>query len=75
MPERKILISDIISAVEDPIPERKLNKTDTNVLWEALGNQIFGFLRSISVEDICEQRIETTETAVYDNSSSFSIAR
>ena len=71
----KILISDIISAVEDPIPERKLNKTDTNVLWEALGNQIFGFLRSISVEEICEQRIETTETAVYDNSSSFAIAR
>ena len=71
----KILISDIIGAVEIPNPERKLNKTDTTVLWESLGNQVFGFLRSISVEDICEQRIEKTETAVYDNSSSFAIAR
>tara|TARA_B100000676_G_scaffold313080_1_gene391174 strand:+ start:2439 stop:2870 length:432 start_codon:yes stop_codon:yes gene_type:complete len=71
----KILISDIIGAVEIPTPERKLNKTDTNVLWEALGNQVFGFLRSISVEDICEKRIEATETEVYDNFSSLAVAR
>ena len=61
----KILISDVIAAVEVPTTrERKSasksanDGSETVALWEALGNQVYGFLSSISVADVCERRIE-----------------
>jgi len=60
----KILISDVIAAVEVATNrERKFayksanDGSETVALWEALGNQVFGFLSSISVADVCERRI------------------
>ncbi len=73
----KILISDVIAAVEMPTArERKsasksaVDGSETQALWEALGNQVFGFLSSISVADVCERRIEAVGRSDRQDSSS-----
>ena len=62
-------ISDIILAVDEPIQATRCqpgspvgcrnNKTRclTHDLWEELGNQIYLFLSSVSLEDVCARRI------------------
>ena len=35
-------------------------RCSTHELWEALGNQIYGFLNSVTVADVCERRITGT---------------
>ncbi|MBK18136.1 MAG: Rrf2 family transcriptional regulator [Rhodospirillaceae bacterium] len=64
-PADKILISDIVAAVEEPTSRElksasrsAMDGSETLALWDALGNQVFGFLSSISVADVCERRIE-----------------
>jgi Rrf2 family iron-sulfur cluster assembly transcriptional regulator len=62
-------IADIILAVDEPIRATRCtpgapigcrgNKTrcQTHDLWEELGNQIHLFLSSVSLADVCEQRV------------------
>lgn len=63
-----IYISDIILAAEEGIKMTRCNsgpsgcmapKTRclTHDLWEGLGNQIYQYLRSVSLEDVCEKRL------------------
>lgn len=62
-------VSDIILAAEEPI---KMTRCDggaagcmspktrclTHDLWEGLGNQIYSYLRAISLEDVCQRRLQ-----------------
>ena len=62
-------ISDIILAVDEPIQATRCqpgspdgcrkNKTRclTHDLWEELGNQIYLFLSSVSLDDVCTRRV------------------
>lgn len=62
-------VSDVIMAVDEPISTTRchsgspagchLNKSRclTHDLWEELGNQIYLFLSSVSLADICERRV------------------
>ena len=80
-PAEKILISDVVAAVEEPtIRERRsatkseLDGSETLALWDALGNQVYGFLSSVSVADVCERRIESAETPRLQNFRSYAAA-
>ncbi len=67
-PAAETWVSDIILASEEPI---KITRCDngaagcmvpktrclTHDLWEGLGNQIYAYLRSVSLEDVCERRL------------------
>jgi Rrf2 family iron-sulfur cluster assembly transcriptional regulator len=71
LPAAETRICDIILAVDEPLlatrctpgsPEGCRASKDrclTHDLWEALGNQIYGFLSSVTVADVCAQRIDT----------------
>ncbi len=75
LPAEETRVSDVILAVDEPIratrctpgsPEgcRTNNeRCSTHDLWEALGNHIYMFLSAISVADICEKRIESSNSA------------
>ena len=64
---KEIKISDIVIAVEESIKMTRCNskkdggcmhgnaKCATHALWEGLGKQIFNYLQSISLEDMCKQ--------------------
>jgi Rrf2 family iron-sulfur cluster assembly transcriptional regulator len=68
----RIPIADIVLAVDQPVeiarcspgsPEGCRGDPDrcsTHELWEALGNQIYGFLSSVTVADVCARRISGT---------------
>ena len=68
----RINIADIVLAVEEPVRIARCSPgspegcgTDqagcsTHELWEALGNQIYGFLSSVTVADVCARRISGT---------------
>ena len=70
-------IADIILAVDEPIRATRCtpgapvgcrgNRTrcSTHDLWEELGNQIHLFLSSVSLEDVCEQRVLGTSGRVH----------
>ena len=77
----KILISDIITAVEEPTSRERVSASKSGVdgsealaLWDALGNQEYGFLNSISVADVCERRIKPTEQPTPHNVRSYAAA-
>ena len=67
-PAAETWVSDIIMAAEEQI---KMTRCDsgptgcmkpktrclTHDLWEGLGNQIYNYLRSISLADICDKRL------------------
>ena len=65
----RIHIADIVLAVDEPVqmtrcspgaPEgcgENQSRCSTHELWEALGNQIYGFLSSVTVADVCARRI------------------
>lgn len=67
-PAAETWVSDIIMAAEEPI---KMTRCDsgpsgcmkpktrclTHDLWEGLGAQIYNYLRSVSLEDICDKRL------------------
>ena len=62
-------ISDIILAVDEPIEATRCKSGSslgctgtksrclTHDLWSELGNQIYLFLSSISLADVCERRV------------------
>lgn len=67
-PSAEIWISDVIQAAEESIKMTRCSsgpsgcmapKTRclTHDLWEGLGNQIYQYLRSVSLEDVCERRL------------------
>ena len=65
----RIHIADIVLAVDEPVRMTRCSPNSpegcgqnqahcsTHELWEALGNQIYGFLSSVTVADVCERRI------------------
>ena len=69
---REMPIADIVLAVDEPAsgtrctPTQPLNCRDTEPrclthdLWEQLGNQMYQYLRSVSLEDVIEQRVLAT---------------
>ena len=80
-PAEKILISEVIAAVEEPTSRERrsasksgLDGSETLALWDALGNQVYGFLSSDSVADVCERRIECAETPRLQNLRSYAVA-
>ncbi len=67
-PSAGIPISDIIMAAEEPIKMTRcdndtagctIHKTKclTHDLWEGLGNQIYKYLQSVTLEDVCSRKI------------------
>ena len=80
-PAEKILISEIVSAVEEPTNRERqsaskseMNGSETLALWGALGNQVYGFLSSISVADVCERRIKPTGQPLSQDVNSYAVA-
>lgn len=73
----RIHIADVVLAVDEPVrmmqcspgsPEgcgNDQHRCSTHELWEALGNQIFGFLSSITIADVCSRRISGTGQAAW----------
>jgi len=69
-------ISDIVLAVDEPAagsrctPGQPLNCRDSDVrclthdLWEELGNQMYHYLRSVTLEDVIKQRVLATSGSV-----------
>jgi Rrf2 family iron-sulfur cluster assembly transcriptional regulator len=69
-------ISDIVLAVDEPAagtrctPAQPLNCRDSDVrclthdLWEELGNQMYHYLKSVTLEDVIKQRILATSGPV-----------
>ncbi|MCE2510712.1 MAG: Rrf2 family transcriptional regulator [Alphaproteobacteria bacterium] len=76
-PKEQIRISDIILAVDEPIRATRCKlgspsgcRTDkgrciTHDLWEELGNHIHLFLNSVSLADVCEERVLGMSGRVY----------
>jgi len=70
-------VADIIMAVDEPIKATRCTPGSptgchshrgrclTHDLWEELGNQIFLYLNSVTLEDICQQRIVGTSRLVF----------
>ncbi len=68
-PCEEIWVSDIILAVEETLKMTRCNghsaagcmarssRCLTHDLWEGLGNHIFAFLRSVSLADICDRKV------------------
>lgn len=81
-PSGDIPIADIMVAVDEPIQATRCqpgspigcsgNRTRclTHDLWEALGNQIYFFLNSVSLEDVCAKRVPRTGRIFRDDGSS-----
>lgn len=74
--------SDIILAVDEPLRQTgctpgspgecaaSKNHCLTHDLWEELGNQIYLYLNSVSVADVCEGRVlDTSRTIHHDEPS------
>ncbi len=73
LPAEEIKISKIINAVDESIKMTRCQnqktlgcmhgkaKCITHNLWEGLGNQISNYLNSITLADICNNRLEDTE--------------
>ena len=69
-------ISDVILAVDEPIKATRCQpgstfgchfdkgRCQTHDLWEELGNQIYLFLSSVTLADVCERRILGTSGLV-----------
>ncbi len=71
----RIKISEIIEAVEMSTVKSELDRSQTGLLWDALGYQVLGFLQSISVADVCESRIDVLGIEKKQNPETYAIAR
>ena len=71
----RIKISEIIEAVEMSTAKSELDRSQTGLLWDALGYQILGFLNSISVADVCEGRIDVIGKERSQNSPTYAVAK
>lgn len=77
---REMRIAEIILAVDEPIRATRCmpgqpfgcrsNQTrcQTHDLWEALGNQIYGYLNSVTVEDVVRGRVLGVDVPARDES-------
>lgn len=76
---KDIRISDIILAVDEPIKATRcqpgspagchgsLGRCVTHDLWQELGNQIYLFLNSVSLEDVIEGRLLGASGSLFHN--------
>ncbi len=76
---KDIRISDIILAVDEPIKATRcqpgspagchgsLGRCVTHDLWQELGNQIYLFLNSVSLEDVVEGRLLGASGSLFHN--------
>lgn len=79
-------ISDIILAVDEPIKATRCNlgspagchshkgRCLTHDLWEELGNQIYLYLSSVTLDDVCERWLLGTSGQSYRESTTRSVA-
>ncbi len=77
----RIQIADIVLAVDEPVRMTRCSpgspegcgtdqaRCSTHELWEALGNQIYGFLSSVTVADVCARRISGTGQPAWTTSA------
>ena len=75
-------IADIILAVDEPIKATRCTPGSptgchshkgrclTHDLWEELGNQIYLYLSSVSLADVCERRVLGTSRVIFAGSRS-----
>lgn len=75
-PRDETWISDVVQAVDESIKMTRCeshaaggcmttkSRCLTHDLWEGLGEQIHGYLRSISLKDVCERKIKTNDAFV-----------
>lgn len=68
-PAAETRVSDIVLAVDEPLKATRCKPNSpsgchsdksrclTHDLWQELGNQIYLYLSSVSLEDICERRL------------------
>lgn len=80
------MISDIVMAVDEPIKATRCpdgasagcqadkSRCLTHDLWQELGNQIYLYLNSVSLADICERRVLGTSGLIFRDSESGSMA-
>jgi Rrf2 family transcriptional regulator, iron-sulfur cluster assembly transcription factor len=76
---KDVRISDIILAVDEPIKATRcqpgspagchgsLGRCVTHDLWQELGNQIYLFLNSVSLEDVIEKRVLGASGSLFHN--------
>ncbi len=72
-------ISDVILAVDEPIKATRCQPGSpfgchfdkgrclTHDLWEELGNQIYLFLSSVTLADVCQRRVLGTSGLIHDH--------
>lgn len=82
----RIYIADIVLAVDEPVRMTQCSpgspegcgadqaRCSTHELWEALGNQIYGFLNSVTVADVCARRISGMGQPAWTNTARRSAA-
>ena len=70
-------VSDIVMAVDEPLSATRCTpgspagchshkgRCMTHDLWEELGNQIYLYLSSVSLHDVCERRVLGTSRLYY----------
>ncbi|MBT5050711.1 MAG: Rrf2 family transcriptional regulator [Rhodospirillaceae bacterium] len=75
----RIRIADVVLAVDEPAKSASCSpispdgccsnqaQCSTHDLWEALGNQIYGFLNSVTIADVCARRISGTGQPVWSS--------
>lgn len=75
-PAAELRISDIVLAVDEPLRTTRCKGEEhdgcmsdksrclTHDLWEELGNQIYLFLSSVSLADVCERRVRVREGGI-----------
>jgi Rrf2 family iron-sulfur cluster assembly transcriptional regulator len=85
-PTQQLRISDIILAVDEPIQTTRCapgtpagchnnkGRCLTHDLWEELGNQIYLYLSSVSLADVCERRILGTSGIFHGAAGSGAVA-
>ena len=71
-PAAEIRVSDVVLAVDEQLVatrcqpgspsgcRRNKSRCQTHDLWEELGNQIYMYLSSVSLEDVCARRVMGT---------------
>lgn len=84
---QQMRISDIILAVDEPIQTTRCTPGSsagchnnkgrclTHDLWEELGNQIYLYLSSVSLADVCERKVLGTSGIFQPNSGQVAAAQ
>jgi len=82
----ELRIADIILAVDEPIKaircspgvamgcQSRRGRCLTHDLWEELGNHIFTYLQSVTLADVCKQRLTVNSSTNFESADSDGIA-